>query len=212
MKQTQAAEARTRAGSVCVQPWDSINKHVLIYVRGCKVYMNELLEPCRAGVPLWQPRFEGRCREGGTRGASCFVAENESTRVPRPREGEGWGEGGSVERWKRLFHKVLHCGSIKALSPAPPLLPRPESRAAPATRKARVQLGPAAAPPPTHRRSICRSHIASAGASHSTQCGLWAPGPWSPVALAPHAGLPLGVALAARTATDGPAKRPFASN
>lgn len=106
--------------------------------------------------------------------------------------GRGWGEGGSVERWKRLFHKVLHCGSIKALSPAPPLLPRPESRAAPATRKARVQLGPAAAPPPTHRRSICRGHIASAGASHSTQCGLWAPGPWSPVALAPHAGCLLG--------------------
>lgn len=161
--------------------------------------------------------FGNRVLKGGAErevpgGASCFVAENESTRVPRPREGEGWAEGGSVERWKRLFHKVLHCGSIKALSPAPPLLPRPESRAAPATRKARVQLGPAAAPPPTHRRSICRSHIASAGASHSTQCGLWAPGPWSPVALAPHAGLPLGVALAARTATDGPAKRPIASN
>lgn len=76
----------------------------------------------------WESLFGNRVLKGGAErevpgGASCFVAENESTRVPRPREGEGWGEGGSVERWKRLFHKVLHCGSIKALSPAPAGVP-----------------------------------------------------------------------------------------
>lgn len=207
MKQTQAAEARTRAGSVCVQPWDSINKHVLIYVRGCKVYMNELLEPCRAGVPLWQARFEGRCREGGTRGASCFVAENESTRVPRPREGEGWGEGGSVERWKRLFHKVLHCGSIKALSPAPAGVPSGARHAKGTSPAGSGRCSSAHAP----EVDMSWPHRQRRGLALDTMRAL---GSWSlvPPGSGSACGLPLGVALAARTATDGPAKRPIASN